>query len=291
MVAGGRKKALTLPQGQVSQRLGAKENPLMSALQERHLSPAETARRLGISPKALRLYEARGLLAPIRSQSGWRTYGAKEIATLHHILALKQLGLPLAQIAELLSRRPPALDRLLAAQERALSYECARLGRALSLVRDARAKLAHGTALSIDDLIQLTKETTMTTREQHEEMKAIFDPLVEKHFTEAERAELGARAYDQAEASRAWDGLMAEAKVLMAKGDPGSPEAKDLACRWTAQVSLFTQGDAALAGKVKALWNDAMADPKSAPKLPLNPEIFAFIDKAWKAAQGSEKAL
>ena len=54
-----------------------------------------------------------------------------------------------------------------------------------------------------------------------------------------------------------------------------------------AQVSLFTHGDAALAGKVKALWNDAMADPQSAPKLPLNPEIFAFIDKAWKAAQAS----
>jgi DNA-binding transcriptional MerR regulator len=263
----------------------------MSALQERHLSPAETARRLGISPKALRLYEARGLLAPLRSQSGWRTYGAKEIATLHHILALKQLGLPLVQIAELLSRRPPALERLLAAQERALSHEHTRLGRALGLVRDARAKLAHGTALSIDDLIQLTKETTMTTREQHEEMKAIFDPLVEKHFTETERAQLGARACDQTEASRAWDGLMAEAKALMAKGDPGSPEAKDLARRWMAQVSLFTQGDTALAGKVKALWNDAMADPKSAPKLPLNLEIFAFIDKAWKAAQGSDKAL
>lgn len=242
---------------------------------------------MGISAKALRLYEARGLLAPVRSQSGWRTYCAKEIATLHHTLALKQLGLPLAQIAELLSRRPPALDRLLAAQECALSLEHTRLGRALRLVRGARAKLAGGTALCIDDLIQLTKETTMTTREQHEEMKAIFDPLVEKHFTEAERAELGARPYDQAEASRAWDGLMAEAKALMAKGDPGSPKAKDLARRWMAQVSLFTGDDDALAGKVKALWNNAMADPQAAPKLPLNPEIFAFIDKAWKAAQAT----
>jgi hypothetical protein len=27
-----------------------------------------------------------------------------------------------------------------------------------------------------------------------------------------------------------------------------------------------------------------MADPNAAPKLPLNPEIFAFIEKAWKAA-------
>lgn len=262
----------------------------MPAEQERHLSPAETARRLGISPKALRLYEARGLLEPVRSQSGWRTYGAREIATLHAILALKQLGLPIARIAELLSRRPPALDRLLAAQEQALSREHGRLGRALGLVRDAQAKLARGMALSVDDLIQLTRETTMTTSEQHEEMKTIFDPLVEKHFTEAERAELGARAYDQAEAARVWDGLMGEAKALIAKGDPASPEAKDLARRWMAQVSLFTHGDAALAGRVKALWNDAMADPQSAPKLPLNPEIFAFIGEAWKAAQASGEA-
>ena len=52
--------------------------------------------------------------------------------------------------------------------------------------------------------------------------------------------------------------------------------------------ALMAKGDAALAGKVKALWNDAMADPQSAPKLPLNPEIFAFIGEAWKAAQASE---
>ena len=31
---------------------------------DRHLSPAETAKRFGVSIKALRLYEPRGLLAP-----------------------------------------------------------------------------------------------------------------------------------------------------------------------------------------------------------------------------------
>ena len=31
------------------------------------LSPAETARRLGVSAKALRLYESRGLVAPLRA--------------------------------------------------------------------------------------------------------------------------------------------------------------------------------------------------------------------------------
>ncbi len=64
----------------------------------RHLSPTETSERFGVSIKALRLYEQRGLLTPLRSQAGWRTYGPAQIARLHQILALKRFGLPLARI-------------------------------------------------------------------------------------------------------------------------------------------------------------------------------------------------
>lgn len=259
----------------------------MSAEEDRHLGPAEVARRLGLSLKALRLYEEHGLVAPLRTRSGWRAYGATEIARLHQILALKRLGLPLARISELLSRRPVGLAAVLVAQEKILAREHARLDRALALVRAARGKLTDGLTLSIDDLIQLTKETRMTTKEQHQEMREIFDPLVERHLSKQEVESLRIRAFDQAEASRAWDGLMSEAKNLMANGDPTTSEAKDLARRWMAQVSQFTQGDMALAGKVKAMWQDAMADPAAAPKLPLTPEVFAFVEKAWKAAQAS----
>ena len=259
--------------------------------EERHLSPAETARRLGVSQKALRLYERHGLIAPVRTQSGWRVYGEKEFARLHQILSLKSLGLPLSKIAEILSRTPVSLARILEAQEKALSEEHGRVNRALRLVRKARATLAAGNALSVGDLIQLTRETTMTTRQQHEEMKAIFDPLVEKNFTKQEIKTLQQGAYDRQEASRAWDSLVSEAKALMQKGDPTSLEAQDLARRWKAQVALFTQGDAKVAAKVKALWNEAMANPETAPKLPLNPEIFTFVEKAWRAAEESGNAI
>jgi DNA-binding transcriptional MerR regulator len=257
----------------------------MRAAEEQHLSPADVARRMGVSAKALRLYEARGLLKPLRSEAGWRTYGAAEIAQLHHILALKRLGLPLAQISEMLSRRTMSLERVLAVQEEVLTHEELRVNRALALVRKARGRLDSGHALSIDDLIQLTKETTMTTQQQRDEMKAIFDPLIERHYTDAEKADLGTRPYDPVEAARAWDGLMAEARTLMAKGDPASLEAKDLARRWKAQVNLFTGGNPEMAAKAKAVWSEAMADPGAGPKLPLNPEIFAFIEKAWKASE------
>jgi DNA-binding transcriptional MerR regulator len=249
-------------------------------MKDRNLSPTETARLLGVSVKALRLYEQRGLVTPMRSQADWRVYGPEQIARLHQIVALKRLGLPLVKIGELLAGCNAALDRVLDLQERVLAREGARVARALEIVRQARSRLAAGQALSIDDLATLTKETTMTKKASDEEMKAIFDPLAEKHFTAEERAALQQRSFDQAEASKNWETLIEEAKALMAKGDPYSLAATDLARRWQAQVRLFTQGDPAINQKVMGMWKDAMANPETAPKLPLNPEIFAFVQRA-----------
>ncbi|HVU19697.1 MAG TPA: MerR family transcriptional regulator [Rhizomicrobium sp.] len=249
-------------------------------MKDANLSPAETARLLGLSIKALRLYEERGLVTPMRTAADWRVYGPAQLARLHQIVALKRLGLPLARIGELLGGEPNALDRVLDLQERVLAREGVRVARALEIVRTARAKLLSGQDLSIDDLATLTKETTMTKKASVEEMKAIFDPLAEKHFTVEERATLRQRSFDQAEASRNWETLIEEAKALMAKGDPYSVAATDLARRWQAQVRMFTQGDPAVNQKVMSMWKDAMANPATAPKLPMNPEIFAFVQKA-----------
>ncbi|HXQ46289.1 MAG TPA: MerR family transcriptional regulator, partial [Caulobacteraceae bacterium] len=57
--------------------------------QPRFFSPAETARRLKVSTKALRLYEALGLVNPVRTSRGWRTYGPDQMVRLHQVLALK----------------------------------------------------------------------------------------------------------------------------------------------------------------------------------------------------------
>lgn len=249
---------------------------------DRYLSPAETAKRLGVSIKALRLYERHGLVAPQRSATDWRAYGPDQIARLHQVLALKRLGLSLSRIAGLLSGGASKLGDVLALQERVLQDEGARVAHALNLVRAARQKLANGETLSIDDLTQLTKETTMTRKATDEEMKAIFDPLAAKHFTPEQLAELGKRPTNQAEATREWDALIAEAKALMAKGDPASPAAIDLARRWQAQVAKFTGGDPELFKRAGQVWKDAMADPEAAPKLPMNPEIFAFVGKAME---------
>ena len=259
------------------------------ANQDIHLSPAEAANKLGVTAKALKLYERLGLVTPVRAANGYRAYGPGEIARLHQVLALKRLGLPLAKIAGLIGGKLASLDAILALQETVLGREASRVGHALRLIRSARARLAKGERLSVDDLANLTTETTMTGKASHDELETIFKPLVEKHFTKSELAEIGTRKAAPGEAEAVWDDLMAEAKVLMATGDPASPAALDLARRWKAMVDGFTGGDPALAGKVKAVWNEAFADPAAAAKLPASPEMFAFMGEAIKNLKASQE--
>jgi DNA-binding transcriptional MerR regulator len=252
---------------------------------ERHLSPAEVSRLLGVSPKALRLYEARGLVTAVRTSNGWRVYGRTEITRLTLVLALKALRLPLARIAELING--VSLDQTLAAHEQVLKREAAQAARALSLVRAARGKLAAGQALSVDDLATLAKETVMTRNTTAAEMRDLLHPFTTKHFTsdDIQKARESAPPFDQEQVSRDWEQLFAEVHALMAAGDSTSQEALAVARRWKAMVNAFSP-DPNLKAKAQAVWQDAMADPEVAPKLPIDPGVFAFIGKVLQQADG-----
>lgn len=244
-----------------------------------HLSPTETAGRFGVSIKALRLYESRGLLAPLRSEAGWRTYGPDQIARLHQILALKRLGLSLARIGELLAG-PDALESVLVLQEQVLARDSEQITRALVLVQSARAKLKAGQALSIDDLANLTKETVMTTPRDAREMEALLNPFAERHINEGDRAAIKASLDKPALDPRHWDAMIAEAYALMKTGDPTSPASQDMARRWAAIQEKILGADPAIKAKSAAVWDEAMADPATAAKMAVNKEIFAFVRQA-----------
>jgi DNA-binding transcriptional MerR regulator len=252
-----------------------------------NLSPTETAARFGVSIKALRLYERHGLLKPLRSEAGWRTYGPDQIARLHQILALKRLGLPLARIGELLGG-PDAMGSVLELQEQVLARDSEKLYRALTLVRAARAKLKAGQALSIDDLANLTKETVMTIQADAKELSALLKPFVAPHLSEEDKAAMKAKVTDRDQTVRNLNGLMAEALALMKAGDPTSPAAQDLARRWNAMAERLNPDDPTIKVKAKASWNNAMNDPETAGKLAQYREIFVFVDQAiahWKSLQ------
>lgn len=116
------------------------------------LNASEAARRLGISTKALRLYEQRGLLAPVRSDAGWRAYGPKDLECASEIVALRALGFSLAQVARILKGDASGLEPALAAHEAALEGRLREAVAALDGVRALRGGLARGAAPTATDL-------------------------------------------------------------------------------------------------------------------------------------------
>jgi DNA-binding transcriptional MerR regulator len=110
------------------------------------LNVAGVAKRLGISPKALRLYEERGLLKPMRSAAGWRTYGSEQMARATEIVELRSLGLSIAEISRVLDGDASVLVRALAAHEANLEARARQLHESVQKVRRLRSELERGAA-------------------------------------------------------------------------------------------------------------------------------------------------
>ncbi len=70
------------------------------------LAIGDVADRTGLSVSAIRFYEDKGLVEPIRSLGGQRRYLRSDIRRLSFVLIAQQLGLSIGEIAEHLSRLP-----------------------------------------------------------------------------------------------------------------------------------------------------------------------------------------
>ena len=125
------------------------------------LTALECSQRIGLSIRALRLYEQHGLISPVRTAKRWRLYSSREIARLNEILALKALGLSLSSIAKILCGHPVDLTRTLALQHSALEQAKSRAEQGLWVIEKLQQKLASGASASIDDLMNLAKDTNM----------------------------------------------------------------------------------------------------------------------------------
>jgi DNA-binding transcriptional MerR regulator len=121
------------------------------------VNPSEAAKRLGVSTKALRLYEERGLIAPARTAAGWRAYGPNEMARVAEIAALRELGLSLSQVASVLGGDSESLEPALAAHQAALEGRVHQLVDAVDKVRRLRADLSGGQAPATFELARLLR--------------------------------------------------------------------------------------------------------------------------------------
>ena len=115
---------------------------------EGYLSIGDFARASGLSPKALRLYDETGLLAPaeVDGFSGYRYYAPGQLGRARLVARLRLLGMPLARIAEVADLP----DRAAAA---ALT----------SYWRQVEADTASARSLVSDLLAEIDEETSMNT--------------------------------------------------------------------------------------------------------------------------------
>jgi DNA-binding transcriptional MerR regulator len=252
--------------------------------------PGETARRLGVTTKALRVYEREGLVVPHRAESGWRLYGPAHLARLHQIIVLRDLGLPLKSIKTLMGSQSRLRD-VLRLQRESLQAQQVRIGRAIALIETAQRQLDGGHDLSLDDLATLTRETVVQQPISVKEFETRLEALVaEKDPTgQASRAveemKSGLRSSDPETMKSEWKALMAEAQRLKEAGDVESEAAKQLVRRWRARAAEAGVKRPAEAQRevIRAAYDQALAETQAQSQtLPFDPAALAFLQEVRK---------
>jgi DNA-binding transcriptional MerR regulator len=199
------------------------------------LSAAECARRTGLTVRALRVYERRGLLKPGRSGKGWRLYGPSELQRLNVIVTLKAFGMTLAQIRSLLKTSPPPLASVLEMQLRACRAKRDEADRALEFVQAALATIESGRPLALEELCNLTRSMEMGNH--HAIARELINEEISPDEERAYMTWMTARPPDEIKAMQEYGAavrvLFRSLQGLREKEcEPAAPEAQALITEW-----------------------------------------------------------
>lgn len=226
----------------------------------------EIARRCGVTVRALHHYEDIGLVVPWRTPSGHRLYADDHLARLYRVLALRQLGMGLDEIAHVidddgdpravLHRQIERLDATIR-QQQALRDRLEAIARQLD-----RGEPVGGEAFL--DVMEVMK-------------------MIEQYYTPEQLAELAKRRDAIGDdgmkaAEQAWQTLFADVRAAIDAGvDPKSDEARALAARWQALIDAFTGGDPGIARSLGNLWQNE--GDKLRASHGIDPEVMAWMGR------------
>lgn len=241
----------------------------------------EVARMTGLTLRALRFYEARGLVRPLRTAGGRRLYGAHDLARLNAALALKKAGFSLAQIAGLLGDRPVDLRRLVTAQLAAIDARAAEIAEARSLLLTVQSRIDRGEPIDVATLCSLIEKGRMM---EHENWKQVSD----RYLSDEAKADFAASRqhmpadFDQAAYSAKWADLTGRIEAALPL-DPASPEAQAFYAEWQALLAPFKAvATPAMAQGVRTMY-DKIDEWQGDQKPPFSAAVWAFIKEAGQA--------
>jgi DNA-binding transcriptional MerR regulator len=119
----------------------------------------ELSRRTSVSIRMLRYYEAEGLLAPVRTETGYRDYGPADVETVGRIRLLGNAGMTLATIRDFL---PCSLERRHAFEP--CDELKLKLRMQISSIDEQSRKLSESRSLLSDLLKAFEASTPVSTR-------------------------------------------------------------------------------------------------------------------------------
>ncbi|MBP1232046.1 DNA-binding transcriptional MerR regulator [Arthrobacter sp. PvP102] len=126
----------------------------MKQEEHRSWSIAEVARLSKVSSRTLRHYHQLGILDPAYTgQNGYRYYGQEQLFRLQRILLLRELGLGLEAIADVLAGQTSQLEALAVHREWLLA-EHDRLGRMAATVDATMTALRQGDTMSAEEIFK-----------------------------------------------------------------------------------------------------------------------------------------
>ncbi|MDR6115136.1 MULTISPECIES: MerR family transcriptional regulator [unclassified Sphingomonas] len=245
------------------------------------LDIAEIAKATGLSSRALRFYEARGLIRPLRSEGGRRIFGAGELERLHAIVALKRAGFTLAAIGRMLDRPDARLGPMVAAQLAVVEAQAAVLADTATLLHSIQSRIDAGERIDVATLCSLIRKGNSMTTTQ-------WKAVVDQHFTKEEQAHWAERMttlapdFDQDAYQAQWADLGQRIAAALPL-DPGSEAAQAFVREWFALLAPFraVASPEMWAGATRLHENRAAWDGQADPGF--SADVWQFIQAAAAA--------
>jgi DNA-binding transcriptional MerR regulator len=226
------------------------------------LKVGELARHTGMTVRTLHHYDAIGLLTPSsHSDAGYRLYNKDDIARLHAIQALRQIGMPLNEIDRLLSGQQEPLPQIIQRQIVALEHQVKQASELCERLKLMQSRLVDGREPDMTEWLSMLSAMT----------------AYGKYFTPGELKKIF-ESWKQTEVN--WKPLIADIRKAMASGvDPESPEMQPLARRWMDLSVRWMKGDFELMKRWEKMY---LQEPAAKGRNGVEVELVHYINKAVK---------
>lgn len=234
----------------------------------------ELAEATGLTVRTLHHWEEIGLLDPPRTSAGHRSYTGVEVTRIYQVMALKQLGLALDEIAALFAGEAPPPEatlrrQLLAVEEEVRQRQALRDRLRLVLDRLERGGQHADVGLLIEVIETMTMFEDKLTAEQ-------------RNWFARRREQLGEDTWQAMLAE--WPDLVAQMQSYMDSGtDPADPAVRRLAGRWDELTERFLGDDPRIRTAAGKAWREIWAEhPEQLRKSPsvAPPELWDYVRRA-----------